>query len=297
MKKEKIYREIIKEAIDLHVHVGPEVFPRKYTAGSLVDSETGKLGGACLKSHFFATTPFIKELKNVPKNFRLIGSVSLNHAVGGLNPEAVRAAASLSHGPIVVWFPTISAQNFLDKSEYEVRPEWAKGTNYRPRKSADVRGIRVTDGNQLTAEALEIVRTIKEVGAVLATGHVSSEESRLLIVEASRIGLRSMMVTHPIYQLIEMPVTTQKELAGIGAFVEVCYSMYLIDEIPVRKIADQIKSVGPEFCILSSDVGQVRSPSPSRALLDFMRRLEVEGITEVDFYRMLVTNPRKLVGH
>jgi len=296
MKKEKIYEEIIKEALDLHVHVGPEVLPRKYTAETLVGAEKGKLGGACLKSHFFATTPFIKELKNVAKNFRLIGSISLNNAVGGLNPEAVTAAASLSDGPIVVWFPTISAKNFLDQSDYEIRPEWVTGANYQPRKSREVKGIRIIDGNRLTAEAFEVLRTIKKVGAVLATGHVSPEESRRLVVAARGIGIRSMIVTHPIYQLIEMPVTLQKELAGIGAFIEVCFSMYSIDGIPVQKMADQIKTVGPEFCILSSDVGQVKSPNPSSALLDFVRRLELEGFTEDDFYRMLVTNPRRLLA-
>src|SRR3989338_7151528 len=173
MKKEKIYKEIIKEALDLHVHVGPEVLPRKYTAATLTAAEKGKLGGACLKSHFFATTPFIKELESVPKRFRLIGSIVLNQSVGGLNPEAVRAAASLSAGPIVVWFPTISAKKFLDQSEYEIRPEWVTGTNYRPRKSSEVKGIRITKGSRLTAEAVEVLQTIKKVGAVLATGHVS----------------------------------------------------------------------------------------------------------------------------
>ncbi len=297
MRKEKVYKEIIKEALDLHVHVGPEVLPRKYTAATLVDSEKAKLGGVCLKSHFFATTPFIKSLNSVPKKFRLIGSITLNQAVGGLNPEAITAAASLSDGPIVVWFPTISAQNFLGQSEYEIRPEWVTGTNYRSRKSVEVKGIKITEGDRLTTEALEVLRTIKKVGAILATGHVSWQESRCLVVEAQRIGIKSIIVTHPIYQLIEMPVAVQKELVEMGAFIEVCYSMYSIDGVPIREIASQIKTVGVEYCIISSDVGQIKSPSPSQALLDFMKRLGVEGIIEADFYQMMVVNPRRLMAY
>ena len=296
MKKEKVYREIIKETLDLHVHVGPEVLPRKYTAGALVETEKGKLGGVCLKSHFFATTPFIRELKSVPKNFRLVGSIVLNNAVGGLNPEAITAAASLSDDPIVVWFPTISAQEFLDQSEYEIRPEWVTGTNYRPRKSSEVKGIRITKDSRLTVEAVDVLQTIKKVGAVLATGHVSWQESQCLVEEARKMEIRSIIVTHPIYQLIEMPVVVQKELTQRGAFIEVCYSMFSIDGVPIRKIADQIKTVGVESCIMSSDVGQVKSPSPSSAVFDFVKRLELEGFAQDDFYQMLVTNPHRLIA-
>lgn len=296
MKKEKIYKEIIKEAIDLHVHIGPEVLPRKYTVKTLVAAEKGKLGGACLKSHFFATTPFIKELKSVPKNFRLIGSITLNNAVGGLNPEAIRAAAALFEGPIMVWFPTISAQNFLDKSEYEIRPEWVKGTNYKSRLSKNVKGISILKNGGLTKEAKAVLRVIEKQDLILATGHVSWKEAEKLIIEANKMKIRKMVVTHPIYQLIDMPIDAQAELAQLGAVIEICYSMFSIDKIGIEKIVDQIKAVGPENFILSSDAGQIISSSPSHSLKKFMKLLSANGVSESDLYRMLVTNPSKLIG-
>lgn len=295
MNKEKIYKEIIKEALDLHLHIGPELLPRKYTLKTLIKSERGKLGGVCLKSHFFPTTPFIKELEVLPKNFRLVGSVTLNNSVGGLNPEAVRAAAALSEKPIIVWFPTISARNFLDKSEYEIRPEWVAGTSYKPRRSEEVKGIEIHKGGILKPEAQDVLKAIKETGSVVATGHISYSEARLLVIKAREMGIKAI-VTHPIYPLINMPLAVQKELAKRGAFIEVPYSMFSIDRISIQRIADQIKAIGTEFCFLSSDVGQIKSPSPSQALLAFLKLLAREGLNENDFYLMLVKNPSKLIS-
>jgi len=34
-----------------------------------------------------------------------------------------------------------------------------------------------------------------------------------------------------------MPIDVQKELAGMGALIEHCYSMHSIDKIPMNKIA------------------------------------------------------------
>ena len=44
---------------------------------------------------------------------QILGSVTLNDAVGGLNPFAVEAALDL--GARVIWMPTISAQNHIVK--------------------------------------------------------------------------------------------------------------------------------------------------------------------------------------
>ena len=67
--------------------------------------------------------PLIKSFKNKSKLI-LIGSVTLNNYVGGLNPDAIYASAKISDYPIVVWFPTINSENFLKRSKYEIPPEW-----------------------------------------------------------------------------------------------------------------------------------------------------------------------------
>lgn len=295
-KKEKLLKEIVRQAVDLHVHVGPEVMPRKYTLEQLVKSETGKLGGVAVKSHYFPTTPFIRELKDVSKKFKIIGSVTLNNSVGGLNAEAVKSAAAISENPVIVWFPTTSAQNYLNKSEYEIRPEWVLGTAYKSRLSKDVRGIQILENRRLVPEALGVLKVIKDLNLILATGHVSWEEAKILVTTANKIGIRKTILTHPIYQLIDMPIRVQSELANLGALIEICYSMYSIDNIGIKKIMGPIRTIGPKYFILSSDVGQPASPSPSQALLEFSKLLSKGGLGGQELYQMMVVNPNKIIA-
>lgn len=291
----KTLKDIVRQAIDIHLHVGPEVIPRKYTVGKLINEQAGKIDGAVLKNHFYPTQPFINEIKET-RGLELFGGVVLNNSVGGLNPEAIYASSLLSDKPIIVWLPTINAENFLNKSAYEIAPEWVKDKGLVAQKAKDVRPVKVTNGKKLTKETIELLEMIRRYNAILATGHISWQESVLVVNEARKIGIKKIVITHPIYQRINMPINVQKELAKKGCFIEQCYSMYAIDKIAIKKIAQQIKAVGSNSVILSSDVGQTFSPAPSVALRRFATLLIAEGINENELFTMMVTNPRKLLG-
>jgi hypothetical protein len=71
--------------------------------------------------------------------------------------------------------------------------------------------------------------------------------------------------------------------------------MYTIDKIPIEKIAEQIKGVGADNCIISSDVGQTFSPPPSEALYLFSQLLLACGLTVSELEVMMVKNPSKLI--
>ncbi len=284
----------VRTFVDLHVHIGPEILPRKYTVSTLVASEKNKLRGMALKSHFYPTMPLIKSV--VCDDMLLIGSVTLNRAVGGLNPEAILASAKISDRPLIVWFPTISAANFLAKSKHEIPSEWVGGS-FQSRLSSEVKGISLLDNQRrLVPEARSVIQMIRNTDCILATGHVSWQEARSLVEEALVIGIRKIIITHPIYQLIAMPVEVQKELSGNkGVYVEHNYAMYSIDKIPIADIVKQIKYVTPKKCIISSDVGQPRSPSPSSALRTFAKLLREDGLSNEDIQQMGATNPLRLI--
>jgi hypothetical protein len=125
---------------------------------------------------------------------------------------------------------------------------------------------------------------------------VSWQEAVSVVNKAVKLGLTKCIVTHPIYERINFPIEEQIKLAKLGAKMEHCFSMYSIDKIPVRRIAHQIKAVGAENCIVSSDVGQTFSPTPSEALALFADLLVSEGITENELRIMMVANPRVLLG-
>ena len=286
---------IIRRAYDLHVHIGPEIIPRKYTVPTLVKNQTEKLAGVALKNHFFPTTPFIASAAQSP--FKLFGSIVLNNFVGGLNADAIYATSTLSDTRFIVWFPTVSAKQFLDNSVWEIAPEWVKKKSFQSRRANSVNPIQIFDASgRLSKSSIDVLRAIKETGSILATGHISWQESYALVSRASRMGIKNIIITHPIYQRIAMPIKMQKKLSTQGAKIELCWSMWKIDEIPITDIAAEIKAVGANNCIVSSDSGQAYSPPPSVALTQFCVALAECGITEKELVTMLVVNPKKLLG-
>ena len=285
----------IRDFIDLHVHIGPEPIPRKFTLEKLVDEENGKLSGMALKNHFYPTTPFVKNLQSA-SNLVLIGSVVLNNYVGGLNPDAVYCAAKISDRPIIVWFPTINADNFLRMSKYEVRPEWSDG-KFKSRPSSEIKGIRITTGSgKLTESARSVLMMIRENNSILATGHISAAETKVLVSSALDLGINKIIITHPMYQLIDMPLDEQGEISKEkGVYIEIPYSMHAIDKIKVNDLVKTIRKAGASKSIISSDVGQINMPGPSASLEEFTRLLQIEGIDENSLRQMGAINPGKLI--
>ncbi len=291
----KTLQDMIASAYDLHVHVGPEVIPRKYTAQSLWEEERGKLAGCVLKNHFYPSIPC--QTAQEAGELKLFASVVLNHFVGGLNPHAVWGAAMAAPSPLFVWFPTLHTEQFLRNSAWEIPKEWVGRPDFRSRKSDSIAPVLVSDGADLCEDVYPVLRAIAESGSVLCTGHISWRESVLLARAGRDLGVRKIIVTHPIYQKIAMPIDVQKELAAAGCMIEHCYSMHSIDGVAISQIARQIREVGPEHIVLSSDVGQTFSPSPSEALAAFSALLMEEGIGLDALRLMLCDNPRRVLEH
>ena len=294
------YRKILQQAIDLHIHVGPEIIPRKFTLPELVDYEKGKLQGVGVKNHFWPTVAMAKPPIQTGK-LLIIDSVVLNHYVGGFNPDIIGAAAELSAQPIIVWFPTLHTAEWLRSQPFEIPEEWIDPTrrgSLKLRRTDSIKALAIFASDKtISKEVVSVLSAIKECNAILATGHLAWPESYELVKFAVKnLGLEKIIVTHPIQQKIDMPINIQKELAELGAVLEHSYSMYSIDKVPMKKITRQIKEVGANNCILSSDVGQTFSKSPSESLADFMTLLQQEGVTEDEIRTMLIANPTRLVG-
>jgi hypothetical protein len=286
-------REIdTNELIDVHFHTGPEIIPRKFNVEEFAEKESGKLRGAVLKNHMYSTQAMIDSLDT--EEIELFGAVALNRFTGGMNSDTVRASAEISDKPLTVWFPTLDAENFLEKKEYEIPPEWTEGAYSR--KADDVEPVKVSENGELTDETIEVIEAIAETGSVLATGHISWQEAKKVTEKALELGVEKIVLTHPIYGPIDMPVEVQKELAeNEEVYVEELYAMNRIDGIPVEEIAGQIREVGPENVVLGSDMGQIGKPSSREALKIFAEALIDEGFTEKEIRTMTVENPAEVL--
>jgi hypothetical protein len=285
--------EIVKRAYDLHVHIGPEVIPRKFTAQSLEIAEKDNLAGCVLKNHYYSSAAMF-DAKAVD-GIELFGSVVLNNSVGGMNSEAIFAASFVSKQPILVWFPTINSEQFLRSNKYEIAPEWVEDKSLKLKPANEVRPVMATSDGELLPKTKKVIETIALVKGVLATGHIAAKECILVAQLARSMGV-PVIITHPIYQHISMTIEQQKYLAGLGCFIEQTYSMYSMDSYSIAAIADQIKAVGPRFVVLSSDVGQKFSPKPSEALAIFAKLLVGQGFTLKDIETMMIANPKKVLG-
>ncbi len=272
-------REVLRGAYDTHVHSAPDLVERRLTDLELARRarEQG-LAGLVIKNHHFETASRALIARREVPGVTVLGGITLNETVGGLNPHAVEACLKL--GGKTVWMPTVDAQNHRDKTGQ-------KG------------GISILDeGGRLKETVGEILDLVKEWEAVLATGHLSLEETLVLVREARTLGLEKLVYTHPEFWITRTPLEIQKELTRQGVFMERCYySCTLKDHhrVTLQELALQIREVGPATTILASDLGQKDNPPPPEGLELMLQGLLQKGVTEEDLETMVKENPKKLL--
>jgi hypothetical protein len=68
------------------------------------------------------------------------------------------------------------------------------------------------------------------------------------------------------------------------------------DRLDPRKIAETMREIGPEHCIMSTDFGQITNPPPVEGLRMYIETIRPLGITEDEIITMTRTNPAKALG-
>ena len=109
-------RELVRGGFDPYVHAAPDFAPRRITDLELARRcvELG-LAGFGVMSHYTATAERAEVVNAAVGSRMAVGSIVLNHAVGGLNATAVEVAAR--QGARFVWLPTVSALGEVAKVE------------------------------------------------------------------------------------------------------------------------------------------------------------------------------------
>ena len=140
--------------------------------------------------------------------------------------------------------------------------------------------------------------SITKHNLVLATGHVSPPEALLLLREGRRQRTEHMVVTHAMNPPVSMDVAQMQEAAKQGAFIEFVGGSLTAGDANARldRYADAIRKVGPQFCILSSDLGQKNNALPVDGYAAFLQAMRARGFSEHDVNVMSKDNPAKLLG-
>jgi hypothetical protein len=294
--------------LDLHVHVGPEFLTRRYDMESLAAEAQRDFFGFAAKNHFQPTTAWASKFSTggrVP----IVGSITLNKGVGGINPEAVRAALSglksnplqveRDRGRFIVWMPTIHAEaHLVHNQRRDIISSWGCSVQYQ-RTYPPGEGLTVLDPanrKRLSPEARAVLEIIASEDLVLATGHLASEEVELVAREALAAGVKRIILTHPFYQATHMAIDKQVELSrNRGVFVELAYVNLEFDGIPIQSYMDLIRAAGAESVILTTDLGQARCEPIASGWNRYFTLLKAHGVSDSEFAVMAIHNPHRLV--
>ena len=150
----------------------------------------------------------------------------------------------------------------------------------------------------LTKAVDPILEMLAQNRIILGTGHISSQESALLIKRAKELGVAKIVITHPMEPAIDMPQSLLRELAGDGVFVEHDYvflTRVVEHPLSIEAVAEIIRGVGPQFTMLATDCGQKENPFPYICLRDFIYQLLKAGISREEIRTMTRNNPEKLL--
>jgi len=288
----------LEGAYDLQVHVAPDVIERRIDDLDLAKEFLAHgLRGFVLKSHYMSTAERAKVVSRAVPGIAAYGAITLNHAVGGLNPVAVELAGR--SGAKIVWMPTVDAANETAgraDGPNEKLPFWAKIQRELAATGMSPPPISVIDDRGNVIEpARRCLELIAKHNMVLATGHLGRGEIFALVKAARAMGVKKIVVTHAEFPSQNLSVQEQVELAAEGAFIEHCFTTMHTGKAPWDAVLAAIRQVGPERCILSTDLGQTINPPVAEGFAMFAQRLLDAGFTVEDVRRMTVTNPAALV--
>jgi len=204
--------------------------------------------------------------------------MALSRFVGRLNPAAVEAC--LRTGGKIVWMPTIDtdghAQAHGQTGGYEAQGADLSGTP---------RGISIFDEvGKIWPAVYEILDLVKEVGAILATAHLSAVEIVALVPAALARGLRKVVITHPFFKTPALNLSTLAGLVEQGAYAEFAYNTVspMWRCASIAQVRAAIARMGAQGCLLVSDGGQRHNPTPPEGLRIFAQSLFELGVTEAE---------------
>jgi hypothetical protein len=292
-------KELIHGAYDLHIHSAPDVLPRKMDDLEMADRIVASgMAGYAIKSHYFCTAERAELVNKVKPGCRAIGTVTLNSSVGGINPTAVEMAARA--GAKLVWFPTCDSEyeqaHVFNGDPNKKLPYWAQILVQLKEDGIKTPTISLLKNGKLIEAAYEVLDVIAKKDIILATSHISHEEAFALVRAAKERGVKRIVITHVDFPTTFYTVDEQKEFVKHGAYMEHCYTTWATGKVDFETTLAQIKAIGAERVILSTDLGQKTAPYPDEGMAEFADKLYANGVSEKDICRMAVDNPASLIA-
>ena len=290
--------KLLRGVVDFHVHVEPSFMERycdfvelcymaeKYGYKAIGHKDhhygSGALA-AMIKKHFFGES-----------DLEVLGTVALNETVGGMNRMVLET--NIAFGAKAVWLPTTSAANHIEfmKTKAGGFPTASKGPACSPKP------VYFTDENgDLNEETVKMFEVIRDhPGVALGSGHGTPAETDAMVRKAVELGIQDrFFVDHP-YGIILAPWDDIIRWARQGVMIEFVAGMTVGPDcaLTLEEMAHYIKEIGPERCIILSDLGQKNAGNPVERYGAFLMDLHRAGVSEDDIRMMTSHNPGKMIG-
>lgn len=281
----------LQGCVDTHVHSSPDLLPRAQTDIELARSAlAARMRALVLKNHHTPTVARAQIAAEAVPGIALVGGLVLNRSTcGGFNEQAVDVA--LRMGGRVIWMPTTSARNHLS---FLRRGDVSQHIQDLSSLKEEEGLTPLTNNGRLLPEVAPILDLIAESQAILATGHLSSGETCILVEEARKRGVSRIIVTHPEAPQICMPLDIQRDLASLGIYFERCYYSLLTGLDPNRLLSD-VRYVGISSTIAASDLGQAFNPPAVEGLAKYRTVLQDLGLTDNEWHTIASENAARLL--
>lgn len=235
--------------LDIHYHVNPDAFMRRYSA-----LQAGRIyrklgGGVVLKNHLGSCVNMAYVAQS--EGFPVFGSLVLNPIAGRPWRKIIEQSLCMNQDSelrLLVHFPTFIETNHKSKLKRTIN------NIYIERYGFDTESV-LTESGKLTAETRDVLLMAKDHPIVISTGHANKKGIFALIEEALRIGLDRLMLNQPAspmtgltaYELLDLSINDfiyfeQTALTYILRYQEFEDLHYVLKTIP--------------NAIYSSDLGQ-----------------------------------------
>lgn len=266
------------DMVDLHVHAAPSLLPRHGNDAETIAAERA-LGFSTLvlKSHEGSTAE-----RAAAAGAGVYGGVVLNSPAGGANPDAVEVAARM--GGRMVWMPTVSSATHKAAA---ASPELGVHRGF------ELRLVEVFRDGQLRQEWFDVLDVVAAHDLVLASGHLSADETvRLFRIARSR-GVSRLLVNHPKMAFLGWHDEAAGELRRLGAHLELGILPDLLSH-PAQASAGLTDRYPHELLVFGADLGHARQPAPAQAVPAWLHGLERRAGPDTA-RSILTTNPRRLL--
>ena len=318
----------LQGAIDMHSHLDPDSNGPSYGQAARSDdavdlykrAKAAGMRGFVLKQHLDSTAGLAYSMRKMYPDFEFFGGMGSNLTTGPkVNPWAIVHMTEMKRGwGRIVWMPSWDSENSShrvgnymttlapQRAKYYSPPFVSVATcagqlfwaNY-PKPCAS--------GGELLPEvkdAISVIATKKTRDSngdlILATGHNSPPEVMMMIKEAVRVGVKHIIITHPLLDVVDMSEAELKEAVALGPeiYAEFTSQFGLPTARPeaVKQYVSGIRAAGVEHAFVSSDTGQLGSPFQPDALANCAKVLRANGFTERELDLLLKINPAKILG-